>query len=82
MRVVLETEKDGYKVTIFHWNNKYLLKFEEGSLEQTYKINALDITNEKEVLHLLADQDFMQSVQAQFTAMSTNLGTAMRKILL
>jgi hypothetical protein len=80
MRIVREMQLDTYNVTVFHWNNKYLIKFEDGSIEQTYKASALDFTSDLELLQLLEDEEFMHSVNENFASMSKNLGKALRKI--
>lgn len=49
MRIVREFEKEGIRISVFSWNNKYLLKFEEGMIEQTFKVNELDLSSEKEI---------------------------------
>ncbi|MCC5932164.1 MAG: hypothetical protein JJU28_23155 [Cyclobacteriaceae bacterium] len=81
MRVVREVQSEDYKVTVFHWNNKYLIKFEDGNIEQTYKASALDFTSDFELLQLLEDEDFMRSVNEHFESMSKSLGKALRKIM-
>lgn len=81
MRIVREIQSDNYNITVFHWNNKYLIKFEDGNIEQTYKASAFDFTSDLELLQLLEDDDFMRSVNEHFESMSKSLGSALRKIL-
>src|SRR4051812_23403732 len=49
MRVVGEIPHSDCKITIFHWNNRYLIKLERGPFEQTFKIQEYDLTSEEEV---------------------------------
>lgn len=49
MRIVRELEKEGIRISVFSWNNKYLLKFEDGMIEQTFKVNEFDLDSEKEI---------------------------------
>jgi hypothetical protein len=79
MRVVSEITHPDCKITIFSWNNRYLLKFELGLLEQTYKINQYDITAESE-LKTLVSEDFIQKVLILFGEMEKNLNDAMAEL--
>jgi len=79
MRVVSEIAHPDCKITIFSWNNRYLLKFEMGLLEQTYKINQYDITAESE-LKTLVSEDFIQKVLILFGEMEKNLNDAMAEL--
>lgn len=72
MRVVREIPHPQVKITIFHWNNRYLIKLEAGSFEQTYKISEFDVTSEEEVMALL-DDDFMAQALARFNQMAESL---------
>ncbi len=42
MRVIRELMFEDIRVSVFHMNGKYLLKFEQHQLEQTYKLSELD----------------------------------------
>ncbi len=80
MRIIKETKVGEYKVTIFHWNNKYLLKFEDGRSELTYKISQLDITTEADVDVFLSDADVLGKVRESFEKMDETLDTYFSKI--
>jgi hypothetical protein len=78
MRVVAEIPHRDCKITIFNWNNKYLIKFEQAFLEQTYKINELDIAGEDEVRRLI-DEVFIEEVLGKFNEMRKSLAQAMQR---
>ncbi|WP_317172155.1 hypothetical protein [Hymenobacter sp. BRD67] len=44
MRHVADIPFPQVKITLLAWNGKYLLKLEQGPLEQTYKVSELDLT--------------------------------------
>lgn len=44
MRVIAELPHPDCKITLFHMNQKYIIKFEQGTLEQSYKLSELDLT--------------------------------------
>ena len=76
MRVVKEFSKDGIRLSIFSWNNKYLIKFELGPMEQTFKIPEMDVLDEKDLDSFFEGQ-FFESVQLRFKEM----GESFRKNL-
>lgn len=69
MRIVKEVLKNQLKITIFSWNGKYLIKFEQGDLEQTYKIDELDLMGESDI-DLIINDDFLEKVKKIFRQMS------------
>jgi len=76
MRVIGEIPHQDCKITIFSWNNRYLLKFESGHLEQTYKINQFDVTGEHDLLSLV-DEAFIQHVLVVFENMGRSFQEAL-----
>jgi hypothetical protein len=78
MRVVGEIPHSDCKITIFSWNNRYLIKLEHGLLEQTFKVNEFDISGESEV-YKIVDQPFIQEALQRFGEMSRSLRQAMQR---
>jgi hypothetical protein len=76
MRVVSEIPHPELKITIFHWNNRYLIKLEAGLFEQTYKIPEYDVESEDEVKKLVTDK-FVQGVIGRFNQMAESLNEAL-----
>lgn len=79
MRIINEFLKDEIKITLFHWNNRYLIKLEWQLFEQTYKVSEWDVTSESELLEIL-DDDFMNSARKSFQEMATALGKSMQRL--
>ncbi|WP_162343935.1 hypothetical protein [Cyclobacterium salsum] len=77
MRVVNEKNKEGVRITIFDWNNKYLIKFEDGGMEQTFKVSAMDVLEEAS-LELLLEGEFFEQVKERFNEMHQSLQNAMK----
>ena len=50
-------------------NQKYIAKFEQGSLEQSYKVAEMDVTNGVNSVFELLDEDFLKTVAERFAAM-------------
>ena len=78
MRVVGEIPHPECKITLFSWNNRYLIKLEQGLLEQTYKVNEYDVTGEAEI-HQIVDETFIREAVQRFVAMSQSLREAMQR---
>lgn len=71
MRVIGEIPHDKMRITIFYMNQKYILKFEMGHLEQNYKISEIDygITTLDEVKKI-ANESFLNAVEGNFHVMN------------
>ena len=68
MRVVKELIREEIRVSIFSWNNKYILKYELGPMEQTFKLSEMDVLEESE-LDAFLEGDFFEQVKARFEEM-------------
>ena len=79
MRVVGEIPHPECKITIFYWNNKYLIKLELGPFEQTFKIAEYDIASEEDLKKII-DVDFIQQAMSRFADMSRSLSEATDEI--
>jgi hypothetical protein len=79
MRVVKEFSVQGCKVTLYNWNNRYLIKLEQDQLEQTYKVDQFEFVDENSVLRLL-DETFMQEALERFDSMALSLHKALGRV--
>ena len=71
MRVVAEIPHPECRITIFSWNSKYLIKFEQGLLEQTYKVSEWDITEDQ--LTKLVHELLLEKAVSRFKEMGADL---------
>lgn len=78
MRLVRELAHADCKITIFSWNNRYLIKLEQGPLEQTFKIAELDVPGEEALIDLL-DAEFLQQAGVRFQEMGRSLHEALKR---
>ncbi len=74
MRVVKELTGKPCKVTVFSWNEKYLIKLEYGPFEQTYKVSMMDYL-EEEIDDILTDK-FISEAMDRFKSMGVSLRDA------
>jgi hypothetical protein len=79
MRIINERSVEGCKLTFFSWNNRYLIKLEQGLLEQTFKIDQFDVQNEQELM-LMVDSEFVRQAIKRFTEMRQSLNEAKSRI--
>lgn len=79
MRVVEEIVRPESKITIYAWNGKFIIKFEQDILEQTYKVSELDLTGESDVKAILSEA-FISKVEQRFVQMRQEFYTALDAI--
>jgi hypothetical protein len=79
MRVIGEIPHQEMKITIFYMNQKYLLKFENNGLEQTYKISEFDyLVKSVEDIKNIVTTDFIHRVSVLFAEMHKSLSEALK----
>lgn len=78
MRLVREIPHADFKITIFSWNNRYLIKLEQGLLEQTFKIPEMDLLAEDD-LYTILDAEFLQQASGRFMEMGYSLHEARKR---
>jgi hypothetical protein len=79
MRIVGEIPHEACKITLYYWNNKYLIKLEKGPVEQTFKISEFDITSEEDLKEIL-NEEFIQKAIKRFDEMFLSLREAMKSL--
>ncbi|WMJ72315.1 hypothetical protein RCC89_03930 [Cytophagaceae bacterium ABcell3] len=80
MRIVDEIPHLEFKITIYSWNGKYILKLEKGMYEQVYKISEMDVVGDEDAKKVIEDEEFMNSVMARFKEMNASLNNALNKL--
>ncbi len=78
MRVISEIQHPHFKITIFHWNNRYLVKMEAGFFEQTFKISELDVSSEEELRQMI-DQNFLDEAALRFETMAKSWHASLQR---
>jgi len=68
MRFVQDIPHAQFKIGLYAWNSKYIVRIEAGPYEQTYKVSELDLLNPDAVPTLL-DTDFLATVARRFADM-------------
>lgn len=79
MKFIKEIPNNYCKASLFAWNNKFIIKFEAGMYEQTYKVNEYDVSGEDEIEEMLGDT-FMEKVIKRFKEMSEDFESILDSI--
>ncbi|MDB5021367.1 MAG: hypothetical protein JWQ28_2494 [Pedobacter sp.] len=80
MRIIAELPHPECKISLFNMNQKYIIKFEQGTLEQSYKLSELDLTGggANEIFQIL-DEEFIATVVERFKAMRVDFSKAYKR---
>ena len=79
MRIIAELPHPDCKISIFAMNQKFIIKFEQGTLEQSYKIAETDVIGGVNGVFELLDETFIQAVLVSFNAMRTSFIDASKR---
>ena len=79
MRVVKEFNQEDIRISVFSWNNKYILKFELGPMEQTFKIPEMDVLDETD-LKSFWEGEFFEKVKLRFKEMGQSFRAEMENL--
>ncbi|MGV6943960.1 hypothetical protein [Sphingobacterium kyonggiense] len=69
MRVLAELPHPDCKISIFGMNQKFIIKFEQGTLEQSYKIAEVDVVGGINGVFEMLDEAFINQVIELFNQM-------------
>ncbi len=78
MRVIAHIPHPSITITLFHMNDKFIIKMEAGPMEQVFKISQTEIGGVEEIKKML-DEKFMQAVLVRFNEMYLSLKEARNK---
>lgn len=76
MRTIAELPHPDCKITIFSMNQKFIIKFEQGNLEQSFKIAELNITDGVNGIFQIIDDEFIDQVVSRFAEMRHDFSDA------
>ncbi|MCE7039316.1 hypothetical protein [Dyadobacter sp. CY312] len=68
MRYIKDITNSRFKIGVYQWNNKYIIKIENGMYEQTYKIDQYEVANVEEIEKCI-DEVFLGVVAKTFDTM-------------
>lgn len=68
MRIIDSIPHDSMTISIFHMNDKYMVKFEAGPMEQIFKFTVEEIKN-VENLKTKISKEFIEATRKRFNDM-------------
>ncbi len=80
MRTVSEIPHSDFKITVFAWNNKYIIKLEKGNYEQTYKVSEMEINGDDDILKIVNDEIFINEAKERFKNMNQSLNDSLNRL--
>ena len=78
MRLVKEISHERYKIQIFNYNAKYIVKIELGDFEQTYKIRETNIDGLDDVENMIT-QHLLSASLSRFVEMRSDWENAFKE---
>lgn len=77
MRVIEEISHPRFKIQIFSYNAKYIVKIELGQFEQSFKIGEIDVMGLEDVKNMITEE-FLANCLTRFVEMRTDWDTSFR----
>jgi len=69
MRIIAELPHPEFKISILNMNHKFIVKAEQGNLEQIFKIAEMDLMDGVNSVFELLDEAFLKTVATRFAEM-------------
>lgn len=79
MRIIDSIPHPVMSISIFQMNDKYIIKFEAGPMEQAFKFVTTDVGS-LDQLKLLINDDFIHTVYLRFNDMFSQMKDTMKKV--
>lgn len=76
MRIIAELPNPECKISIFEMNQRFIIKFEQGHLEQTYKVSELNLSNGVDSVFQIIDDEFIEEVLKNFNTMRSQFNNS------
>lgn len=75
MRILGYIPHPTLKITIFHYENRFSLKFENAQYEQTFKLKPVEgLSTEDEIRNMVNDA-FLEQIEARFISMHSQMSS-------
>ena len=79
MRLVTEVPHSRYKIQIFNYNSKFIVKIELDQFEQVYKIGETDVNGVEDVVKMV-NESLLKNSLNRFIEMRSDWGNAFKEI--
>lgn len=78
MRLLKDIPHDRYKIQVFNYNGKYIVKIELGQFEQTFKIGETDLYGLEDVERMISPE-LLSNALKRFVEMRSDWETAFKQ---
>ncbi|MDD2982526.1 MAG: hypothetical protein PHQ74_03980 [Crocinitomicaceae bacterium] len=75
MRVISEIAHERYKIQIFNYNAKYIIKVELGQFEQLFKISETEVSGLNEI-EAMVTEELLANCLTRFISMRSDFESA------
>jgi hypothetical protein len=73
MRIIQTIEHPKMRISLFQMNQKYILKFEYGPLEQSYKFDELSFTSQEDFVEQIKSSELISQTELRFNDMISDI---------
>ena len=80
MRIVGNIPNPSFKITVFSYNMKFIVKIEAGPMSQEYKLGEDEVSGLGDIKKILSE-DFLRKVKLRFDEMFKDWNAAIEKNL-
>lgn len=78
MRIIQTIEHPKMRISLFQMNQKYILKFEYGPLEQSYKFDELSFAGQEDFINQIKASNLIDQTEARFMDMIRDLNVLIK----
>jgi len=78
MRIIATIDHPVLKISVFSWNEKYIVKAEAGLFEQSYKFRQSDFESVEQLKEFF-DEAFIANILETFKKMSSDASVAAKR---
>ena len=79
MRIIAEIPHSQFKISVFSWNSKYIIKIELGNFEQAFKLREDEVSGLEDIKKLLTDS-FLEKSLKNFIEMRSAFSESFSKL--
>ncbi len=79
MRIIAEIPHPQFKISIFSWNSKYLIKIELGNFEQVFKLKEDEVIGLEDVKKIITET-FLEKTLKNFIEMRAAFSDSFNKL--
>lgn len=80
MRIIQTIEHPKMRISIFQMNQKYILKFEYGPLEQSYKFDELEFGGLEDFVQQIKNSTIISQTESRFKEMMIDLNVVITSL--